>query len=653
MLSGFVVSSTDNLTYLTTLAAAPWLLAAAHLATSAGGPGPLLGVAFASFLTAAGGDPMGWAVAVGLAAAQALLLVEAPPVRRRALRAASLVAVAVTTALPVILPIAAWIPHSSRAASFAAGEYARWNLHPLRLLEFLVPHLLRGSVGSLYSGVFHAYAGNAYTTIPWVLSVYAGAAALALATLGALRDRGARCLAVGALLFAWMALGPHAGFGQFARHLPILSSFRFWEKLVVWVILLLAGATGGGVDRLLAEPCAGRRFARVTGVAGALLATAWAAAVLAPASLARWVQLGDRARVAGWLVENAREGLLAAAMALALLALVALLLERGRLTRLGPAAILLVEALDLGAAGVRAYVLAPPGLVAEASPIAARLQAEPGLPRVVTPFRITPERWPELMQFEGGYRWLARTSGAAFNVPRRIGNFEAYTGMLPARLLHFRLRTSPTTIAPRAALWGFGTVVVPGSPELSAEAGLARPWEVMAVDPGLPAYLVRQLAHPRIGLAGPLERADESSALEFALSPGAAASGRSVVEGPIPGGYRPPAGEVRLLADEGERLLVSARADGPALLVVNDANVDGWSASLDGQPAPILAANYLAQGIWLPVGDHAVELRYRTPWLREGMFLALGTVLVLLGLLVAARRGAPEQQSSAQGVACS
>ncbi|BDG04292.1 YfhO family protein [Anaeromyxobacter oryzae] len=645
MLSGFVVSSTDNLTYLTTLAAAPWLLAAAHAAASAGGPGWLLAVTGASFLTAAGGDPMGWALAVALASAQALLIVEGPPARR-GVRAALVVLVAVLGAAPVVLPILAWIPHSSRAAAFAAGEYARWNLHPLRLLELVVPDLFRSSTpGNLYAGVFHAYAGNAYTTIPWVVSIYAGAAAVSLAAFGALRDRGARRLALLALVIAWMALGPNAGFGQLARSLPILSSFRFWEKLVAWVTLLPAAAAGAGVDRLLANPREGRRLAIAVGASGALLGGAWAAAALAPGALARWVQLGDRTRLAEALVANVREGAGAAAISLGLLAAVALLIARGRLARLGAAALVAVLALDLGAANVRAYVLAPPGIVSEPSPIAERLRAEPGLPRVVTPFRIAPERWPELRQFEAGWRWLARTAGAASNVALRIGNLDAYTGMLPARLIRFRSRTDPTTVAAPAALWGFGAVVVPGSAALATQAGIPAGGEATLADPALPAYVVRQPARPRIALAGPLDGADEAGALEFVLAPGASASGRSVVEGPVPAGYRPPVGEARLVADEGERLVVTARADAPALLVVNDANTDGWSATVDGLSSGIVAVNYLARGIWVPAGDHTVELRYRTPWLRAGAALAAAATLVLSAL--ALRRGWRRRASSA------
>jgi hypothetical protein len=442
---------------------------------------------------------------------------------------------------------------------------------------------------------------------------------------------------VGAALVAWMALGPHAGFGQLAQQLPILSSFRYWEKLVVWVTLLLAAAAGAGVDRLAAAPHEGRKVAVVAGAAAALLGAAWAAATLSGGSLAAWVELPGRPRLAAGLVGNAAEGTAAAGAALALLALVALLHARGALARLAPAALVALVAADLGAAALRAYVLAPPAIVSEPAPLADRLAGAPGLARVVTPFRIAGERWPELPQYEGGWRWLARTSGSSFNVPRRIGNLDAYTGMLPARLLELRMRTTPSTLAPVAALWGFDSVVVPREPALAAQAGLAPPWEVLASDRELPAYLVRQAARPRVGIAGELQAVDARGAAAFALSPGAAASGKTVVEGAVPAAYRVPSGEARVIADEGEWLVVSARADGPALLVVNDAAAPGWTAAVDGRPAPIVTANWLARGVWIPEGEHVVEMRYRTPGLQEGVFVGAAT-FAFLALLAVRRR---------------
>jgi hypothetical protein len=640
MLSGFVVSSTDNLTYLSTLAAAPWLLAAAHAAAITGGPLALLGVAAASFLTAAGGDPMGWAVALGLALAQALLLPGAGTLLRRAGRALALLGVAALAASPAILPVLAWIPHSSRGAALAEAEYQRWNLHPFRLLELLLPHLTRGRTGALYNGVHQIYAGNEYSTIPWVLSLYAGAGVLALALLGARRDRRMLPLALGVLLFAWMAMGPHAGFGQLARRLPVLSTFRFWEKLEVWLTLLLAVLAGAGVDALLAAPRSGRGVAARSGLAGASLLGLSGLVGALEGRLALLVEVGGRRAAAAALVQNLAEGTLAAGLALVLLALVAWLIAGGRLARLAPAALLLVVALDLVAAIGRAYVLVSPALVSEPSPLAARLQAEPGLVRLLTPFDVEADRWPELTEVESAWRWAARTVAHAWNVPRRVGNLEAYTGMLPARMAAFHQRVPMSRATAPSALWGVAFVVVPAAPGEAAKAGLAPPFEAIASDPGLPAFLLQRPARPRAYLAGDLAEVDAGGALDFVASPGAGGSGRSVVEGALPPGYAPPVGQVRLAEDEGERVVLEATADRPALLVLNDAWAHGWTATVDGRPAAILPANYLVRGVWIGPGTHQVAFSYRTPWLREGLGLGLA---LLAGLMAwgLARRWAP------------
>ena len=59
-LSGYLVSSTDNMQYLSTAAAIPWLLGATLQFTRSPGPAPAAGLLAASFLAAAGGDPQGW-----------------------------------------------------------------------------------------------------------------------------------------------------------------------------------------------------------------------------------------------------------------------------------------------------------------------------------------------------------------------------------------------------------------------------------------------------------------------------------------------------------------------------------------------------------------------------------------------------------------
>jgi hypothetical protein len=633
MLSGFVVSSTDNLAYLTTLAGAPWLLAAAHAAATGFGPWRLAAVALASFATAAGGDPMGWGVAVGLALLQPLILVSGAPLRRRALRASAAAAVALLGAAPVILPIVAWLPSSSRGADVVAGDQLRWNLHPARLLELLVPHLTRSRPGAMYSGVYHLHFGNEYTTLPWVASLYLGATVLALVAFAATRERRARWLVIGAALFLWMAMGLYAGFGQLARHLPLLSSLRFWEKLAAWPTLLLAVAAGAGVDALLAAPATGRRLAAGAGLLGLLL-LAGAGMVLAGFDpLVALVQVTDHRRAAQVLLHNAVEGAAAAGLALGLLALVAWSLARGRLGRLAPLALLLCLSLDVGAASLRAYLLMPVGLVTEPAPLfeglEPRRQDGTGLVRIATPDGARADRWPDLLQVESAWRWAARTAAEAMNVGRRIGNVEAYTGLLPRRLLAVRDGSPETRLTGPSALWGVDLLVLSPTLDRAARFGLAPPYALVAEDPALPAVLVRRPARPRVTLAGALESVDEAGALAFALRPDATSSGRSVVEGRLPDGYAPPQGAARLVVDEGERVVVEATSDRAALLILADQVAPGWTATVDGAPAAILPANYLGRGVWLGPGSHRVQFDYRTPLLREGLWLA---ALLWLGL---------------------
>ncbi|MFY0521669.1 YfhO family protein [Archangium gephyra] len=75
----------------------------------------------------------------------------------------------------------------------------------------------------------------------------------------------------------------------------------------------------------------------------------------------------------------------------------------------------------------------------------------------------------------------------------------------------------------------------------------------------------------------------------------------------------------------------------PAALVLNDAFYDGWSATLDGQPTPVLPANLAVRGVRVPAGTHRVSFTYRTPRLGLGALLSLGT-LGLLGLAVLVER---------------
>jgi hypothetical protein len=558
-------------------------------------------------------------------------------VRRRLLRGTGAAAVAVVGAAPVVLPLLAWVSASSRGVGLVSAELDRWNLPLPRLVELVVPHVFRDAPGALTSPLYIAFGGGQLSPIPWLLSVYAGASMAALAVVGAVRARPARWLLAGAAVLTWMALGRSLGFGQLLPYLPLLRGFRYWEKLLVWPSLLLPLAATYGFDAIVE---AGPRWAHRGALAAGAVGLACAAALrLAPTVAVALLRPGPgEEEAAGRLVANLAEGTLHAGLACALLGLVLVAIGNGLLRRAPATVLALVWVGDLFAANVRGYVLAEPATVQQpGSIIGAFLAAQPGKPRIFTPYDMNPAPWPALREFEGHWRWGSHVLQAAFNVPWRVGNFMPYTGMVPDRIERFNRRAPIARQLPHIGIWGIGYMAVPGEPARAREAGLLPPYEVAAAAPELPAVLVRLPHRDRAYIASELAPVDRRGAMEFVLGVDPARSERTVVEGPVPDGYVPAHGTARIAVDDPERVVVETAADRPALLVLNDMYAPGWTARVDGRPADILPADYLARGVWIPAGAARVEFAYRTPLLREGWAVAL---LGALALAVCAIRSA-------------
>jgi hypothetical protein len=646
-LSGALVSSSDNMQYLTTLAALPWLFAAAHRWLARPGPLRLALVGVASLVCAAAGDPQAWGFAVALLPPYALAIVpDAGPPTRRVGRGLASVGAALVGAAPVILPVLAWMPESSRSGAVGTFELERWAMPVPRLLELALPHMFRDAPGLLASPVYIAYGGGESTQIPWVISVYLGASVLALALVAAIRAPTPRWLLAVAALFTWMALAQHAGFGRFLPHLPVLSGFRYWEKMAIWPSLLVPVAAAFGLDALASARDRGDHARAAVGVAvagGVALVLALAGyALFAP--LARALSRPQvNPAVTAAFAGNLLEGIRHAAIVCLLLGAAAVAIRRGWVRRAPAELLALIVVADVFAANVRGYVLADPAVVEQRSAFGAFLRTQPGVPRVITPFELTRDRWPELREFEAGWLWGGYMLEQSFNIGEGVANFDPYTGMLPARIQRFQLRAPLAERSSRVGLFGVGFVPVPLRPEMAAHAHLAPPYDVVAEDLRLPAYLLRIPHRERAYLAADVRSVDRRGAMEFVLQPDAVRSDTSVIEGPLPTAYARPSGTARVVTDAPERVVVETVSDGPALLVLNDTYASGWSARVDGTCAAIVPANYLVRGVWVGAGRHAVEFRYRTPGLDAGLaILGLGLAGVAAALVRERRRSRAE-----------
>lgn len=104
-----------------------------------------------------------------------------------------------------------------------------------------------------------------------------------------------------------------------------------------------------------------------------------------------------------------------------------------------------------------------------------------------------------------------------------------------------------------------------------------------------------------------------------------------------------PVGGVRLSLSGGKARVskddlstVEIEATGPGRLVYRDRALPGWTATLDGTPAPLLEGPFLS--VEVPEGPHRIAFRYQPPGFREGLLAAGVASLFLMGLALTDRR---------------
>jgi hypothetical protein len=93
------------------------------------------------------------------------------------------------------------------------------------------------------------------------------------------------------------------------------------------------------------------------------------------------------------------------------------------------------------------------------------------------------------------------------------------------------------------------------------------------------------------------------------------------------------AGSSAITRYEDTRVEIRTETDGRRLLVLSDVHYPGWIATIDGEPTPILLANYAFRAVSVPAGAHTVVFRYRpgSVWLGALLsVLASAAVLVLI-----------------------
>jgi hypothetical protein len=619
--SGYLLSMHGGHYYFASAALLPLCAALLARAAQQGGARRLVLAAGGVLLLALNGELQGLLLALLLALA---VLLDGEGRRRFALLAFAPLLGGALAAVQ-LLPTALFARGTVRAHGVPLAEAALWSLHPLRLLELIVPQ----PFGIPWPD--NGYWGSAATAgphhLPWAVSLWLGPSALLLAPL-ALFGRGrSRALAAAGVLGLWLALGTGTPlFSLWVKLVPLADKFRYPEKyaLLATAALVLLGARG--LDAVRDDARARRAAQSVFAAAGAAFCAAALWVAQEPAALARAVAAGliaSEANVAPGpaLAASARSLTIAGALLLALA--FALLLARTRRASLAPLFTLIGAAagavngralLSYGDAG---FLRAPPALLAEVR--AAQPAGSTG--RVFTDgscvFRGAGAG--TLIERVRRHQWAVGKENflTVFGVPEALGYGAAESR---DQVSIFRaLRPAGLLAAERAA----GAAVV-----ISCDGA------------GTPRASPVEGAIPRVRYARPLPAPEDLSARARALL--AAPPGTALVAGAVneQAGSAAPEdspGAAALIEDRPE--LVRVRAEGRGgVVVLADAFAPGWSAAVDGAPALLLHADAHFRAVAVAPGAHELVFAYRAPGLREGGALSAGAVLLCAILLWRSRR---------------
>lgn len=93
----------------------------------------------------------------------------------------------------------------------------------------------------------------------------------------------------------------------------------------------------------------------------------------------------------------------------------------------------------------------------------------------------------------------------------------------------------------------------------------------------------------------------------------------------------------QITAQSANTITIGTTSACAGLLVLNNSWAPGWLATVDGQAAPLLRANYLARAVALPAGSHEVRLTYAPRSFYLGLALTGATIVGLIAALLGGR----------------
>jgi hypothetical protein len=511
-------------------------------------------------------------------------------------------AVALGIAAPILLPSLEMSQHTIRSSVNyeLAGEY---SLPPAKWIGMLVPDFFGRAPDQHWSFWSRVEIG------------YLGILPLIMALLGILlvRERLPRFLAGAALLLLLLAAGGYGILhGWLFQFVPGFDKVRAPARLIFLMDFSLAFLAGLGLNALLSrltlrqQRTLDRMLRAMPWIVGGLIV------VVAPLMYQTLLMSQDRDVRIYWQISSITNGvafflfLLAASIAL-LYAFRSDWLSRGAFAALA-LGLIVVDLFGLGAYVDLSYD--DPTVNFDHPAAIAFIQSDPDLFRIDT----RTEVWD---------LWQPDTS-------LLHGIFDVW-GVDNPLLLRDYNRYWENMVSRSSALYDFlNAKYIVGYKNVELD------WNKFSLaydgDPAVNVYLNSQVLPRFYVVHNAWYAADQEAAFDFTHRPQFDPTTTVVVEGgqEMAGAF-PGESAVTVATYDLNDIALDVETPADGYLVTSEVFYPGWEATVDGQTAPILRANYAFRAIYLTKGTHRVELHYR-PWTwRVGLSLAGATGLLLFG----------------------
>lgn len=93
-------------------------------------------------------------------------------------------------------------------------------------------------------------------------------------------------------------------------------------------------------------------------------------------------------------------------------------------------------------------------------------------------------------------------------------------------------------------------------------------------------------------------------------------------------------GTAVLQSYEPNKIIIQTQNSIPSILIITDTYYPGWTATIDKTRTSIKRVNYAYRAIFVPEGEHAITMRFDPPSLRIGIWVSIGSILILIAFLI-------------------